>query len=103
MCTISWEADFDYKVFEPRQENSQDTATRLLNDATNGTADIYVTEEYGHSSVEDSKRNRAIEKEIRPTPVSGRDETALSDELPKLAENSNDVTESECSDADIFS
>ena len=94
MYRISRDADFDYKVFEPRQEPSPDTATRLANDAANGTADIYVTEENErssveeneHNSVKDNERNSANEKEIRPKPATSRDETALSDESPLSAE-----------------
>ena len=39
LYTVSWEADFDYEVFEPRKFKWPDTATRLPNDAASGEVD----------------------------------------------------------------
>ena len=44
LYTISWEADFEYELFEPRKNDSPDTATRLSNDAASSGVDYYVTE-----------------------------------------------------------
>ena len=93
LYTILSKADFDYKVIEPRQKTSPDTATRLANDAANGTANIYVTDENErssvveneHSSVKHHERNSANENEMRPRPATSRDETALSDESSNSA------------------
>ena len=44
LYTISWEADFEYELFEPRKNDWPDTATRLSNDAASGELDYYVNE-----------------------------------------------------------
>ena len=36
LYTISWEADFEYELFEPRKDDWPHTATRLPNDAASG-------------------------------------------------------------------
>ena len=43
LYTTSWEIDFDYELFETRNINWSDTATRLPNDAASGGVDYYVT------------------------------------------------------------
>ena len=79
LYTISWKADFEYELFEPKRNDWPDTATRLLQDATNGEVDYYVTENES-SSVNEGERssermndNDVSEKEIRPRPATSRD------------------------------
>ena len=43
-CTLLWEVNFDYEIFESREENYPDTALRLPNDGTSSLFDNDVTE-----------------------------------------------------------
>ena len=98
LYTISWEADFEYELFEPRSNNWPDAATRLLQDATNGDADYYVTEDERCSTNEDEcsseERNESdvTENQTKPRSASSRDATSLPDEPPNRTVNENDVT-----------
>ena len=98
MYTISWEADFEYELFEPRKDNWSDEVTPLPKDATNGGVDHYVNEDDGCSTNDDERssndRNRSdvTENEIRPRPASSRDATSPLNESPSGTENENDVT-----------
>ena len=98
LYTISWEADFEYEMFEPRRNNWTDVATRPPQGATNGEADYYVTEDESSSTNNDesssSKKNEndVIENEIRPRPAISRDAPSPLSETPRGTEKQNDVT-----------
>ena len=96
--TISWEADFEYELFEPKTNDWPHTATRLPQDAANGEVDYYVTENES-SSVNESERssermndNDVNENEVRPRSASNRDASSPPSETPSGTENENDVT-----------
>ena len=98
LYTISWVADFDYKLFETRKYNWPDSDKRLPNDASSGEVDDYVTEGES-SSVKENGRNSEIkndndvsENEIRPRPASSSDATSTISKSPSWTENENDVT-----------
>ena len=98
LYTISWEADFEYELFEPKINDWPHTATRLPQDAANGEVDYYVTENES-SSVNESERssermndNDVNENEVRPRSASNRDASSPLDETPRGTENQNDVT-----------
>ena len=65
LYTISWEADFEYNLFQPRKDNWPDADTRLPNDVARGGVDYYVTED------ECSRENESdvIEKKVRAQPI----------------------------------
>ena len=44
LYTLSWEADFEHELFEPRKDDWPHTATRLPKDAASGGVDYYLTE-----------------------------------------------------------
>ena len=101
LYTISWEADFEYELFEPRKEDWADTATSLPNDATSGEADHYVTEnercsadENEQCSSEQSNESDVNDNEIRPRP-------APLNESPSVTENEKDVTNESNSDENV--
>ena len=98
LYTISWEADFEYELFEPKTNDWPHTATRLPQDAANGEVDYYVTENES-SSVNESERssermndNDVNENEVRPRSASNRDASSPPGETPRGTENQNDVT-----------
>ena len=98
LYTISWEADFEYELFEPKKNDWPDTAMRLPQDAANGEVDYYVTENES-SSVNESERssermndNDVNENEVRPRSASNRDASSPPSESPSGTENENDVT-----------
>ena len=97
LYTVSWEADFEYELFEPRVDNWPDAASRLPNDATNGGRDNYVTEDERCSTNGDKRRsderneNDVIENEITPRPTSRQDATSPLNESPSGTEYENDV------------
>ena len=98
LYTISWEADLEYELFEPRRNNWPDAAMRRLQDATNGEVDYYVTEDESSSTNNDEcsssekNENDVIENEIRPRPAISRDASSPLSETPRGTENENDVT-----------
>ena len=93
LCTISWEVDFDYELFETRKYNWPDTTIGLPNDATSGEVDDYVTEDES-SSVKESQRivkesqrsserrndNDVGKSEMKLRPASSRDATSTKNE-----------------------
>ena len=96
--TISWEADFEYELFELKTNDWPHTATRLPQDAANGEVDYYVTENES-SSVNESERssegmndNDVKENEIQPRSANNRDASSPPSESPSGTENENDVT-----------
>ena len=98
LYTISWEADFEYELFEPKTNDWPHTATRLPQDAANGDVDYYVTENE-NSSVHESERssermneNDVSDNETRPRPASSREESSFPSESPSGTKNENDVT-----------
>ena len=98
LYTISWEADFEYELFEPKTNDWPHTATRLPQDAANGEVDYYVTENES-SSVNESERssdrmndNDVNENEVRPRSASNRDASSPLSESPSGSKNENDVT-----------
>ena len=100
LYTISWEADFEYELFEPKKNDWPDTATRLPQDATNGEVDYYVTENKNTSANEverSSAKNEVdvIKNEVRPNTANNRETTSLQDETPKQLRDETDVTEDE--------
>ena len=92
LYTISWEADFEYELFEPKKNDWPDTALRLPQDATNDEVDYYVTE---NESSERMNENDVNENEIRPRPASSRDASSPPHESTTGTENTNDVNENE--------
>ena len=102
LYTISWEADFEYELFEPRTKDWPDTATSLPNDATNGEADYYVTEnercskdENEQYSSEQANEGDVTENERKPKTARSSDTTSPLSESPNRAENENDVSNNE--------
>ena len=98
LYSISWEADFEYELFEPRKDDWPHTATRLANDAASGGVDYYVTENDSSStnnhecSSSNKNENDVTENEIRPRPAISRDVSSPLNETPTGTENENDVT-----------
>ena len=98
LYTISWEADFEYELFEPKTNDWPHTATRLPQDAANGEVDYYVTENES-TSVNESERssegmndNDVKENEVQPRSANNRDASSPPSESPSGTENENDVT-----------
>ena len=98
MYTISWEADFEYELFEPKRNDWPDAATRPPQDASNGEVHYYVTETESSSTNRDECSSNEMneddvnENEIRPRPANSRDASSPLNELPRGTENENDVT-----------
>ena len=100
LYTISWEADFEYELFETRENDWPDTATRLPRDATNGEVDHYVTEKENSSANGDERSSAkneddVIKNEIRPNTATNCGTTSLQDETPKQSRDDTNVTEDE--------
>ena len=100
LYTISWEADFEYELFETTENDWPDTATRLPRDATNGEVDHYVTENENSSANGDERSSAkneddVIKNEIRPNTANNRETTSLQDETPKQSRDDTNVTEDE--------
>ena len=57
LYTISWEADFEYELFEPRRNNWLDAATHLPQDDASSDMDYYVTEDERCSTGEDERNS----------------------------------------------
>ena len=93
LYTISWEADFEYELFEPRKDDWPHTATRLSNDAASGGVDYYVTENESSNTNNDecssSKRNEndVIENEIQPRSATTHHAPSPLSEKPIETEN----------------
>ena len=91
--TISWEADFEYELFEPRKDDWPHTATRLPNDAASGGVDYYVTENESSNTNNDerssSKRNEndVLENEIQPRSATTHDAPSPLSETPIETKN----------------
>ena len=97
LYTIAWEADFEYKLFEPRKNDWPDTDTRLSNDAASGEVDYYVNEDERSSTNDDERssgknENDVTENEIRPRSAGSRGESSPLNETPRGTEIQNDVT-----------
>ena len=73
LYTISWEADFDYQVFEPRQDDIPNEELQQADTNASGTNDNYVIYDNDHDDA------------VRPRTVISRDAPILRDE--------NDVNE----------
>ena len=101
MYTISWEADFEYELFEPRTNNWPDAATRLPQDAASGDVDFYVIDDERYSTNEDERSSRernksdVIENELRPSTTNSRETASPRDELTDQPQDENDVTKNE--------
>ena len=97
LYTISWESDFEHDLFEPKNDNWPDAATRLPSDAASGRVDYYVTEDERCSANENEcrsderKENDVTENEIRSRPACSREATSPLNESPSGTENENDV------------
>ena len=89
LYTISWEADFEYELFEPRKNDWPDTATRLPDDAASGEVDYYVNEDERSSG---KNEHVVTENEIRPRSDGSRGESSPLNETPRGTETQNDVT-----------
>ena len=94
LYTISWEADFEYQLFEPRKDDWPHTATRLPNDAASGGLDYYVTENESSNTnngecSSSSKRNEndVIENEIQLRSATTHDAPSPLNETPIETEN----------------
>ena len=99
LYTISWEADFEYELFEQRKDDWPHTATRLPNDAASGGVDYYVIENESsstnnHECSSDKNENDVTEKGIWPRPAISRDSSSpLSETLCGTKNDENDVNE----------
>ena len=100
LYTISWEADFEYELFEPRKDDWPYTATRLPNDAASGGVDYYVTEGECSNTTNDecnsSERNEndVIENEIQPRTATTQEAPFPLSETPIETKNDeNDTNE----------
>ena len=98
LYTISWEADFEYELFEPKTNDWPHTATRLPQDDANGEVDCYVTENESSSVYESERSNDRMnendvrDNEARPRPASSREASSSPSESPSGTKNENDVT-----------
>ena len=98
LYTISWEADFEYELFEQKKNDWPDTAMRLPQDATNSEVDYYVTENESSSATESERSSERMNdndvntNEVRPRSASNRDASSPLSETPRGTENQNDVT-----------
>ena len=93
LYTISWEADFEYELFEPRKDDWPDTATRIPNDAASGEVDYYVTED-NYTSNGEKNENDNIEIEIQPRSVITKDASSPSSRKPiEINNDENDANE----------
>ena len=93
LYTISWEADFEYELFEPGKNDWTDAATRLPQGATSGDVDYYVTD--NECSSEERNENDVIENEVRTSASDGHEMTSTRDESTAKPQNENNVTEDE--------
>ena len=98
LYTISWEADFEYELFEPREDKWPGPSTCLPNDPASSGVDYYDVAEDERSSVGEEKcssekrnENDVTEKEKRPRPANSWDATSPLNEPPNVAQNGNDV------------
>ena len=88
LYTISWEADFEYELFEPRKDDWPHTATRLPNDAASGGVDYYVTENESSNTNNDEcsssekNENDVIENKIQPRGATTQDASSPLGETP---------------------
>ena len=98
LYTISWEADFEYELFETKENHWPDTATRLPQDATNSEVDYYVTENESSSATESERSSERMNdndvntNEVRPRSANNRDASSPLSETPRGTANQNDVT-----------
>ena len=98
LYTISWEADFEYELFEQKKNDWPDTAMRLPQDATNSEVDYYVTENESSSATESERSSERMNdndvntNEVRPRSASNRDASSPLSETPRGTENQSDVT-----------
>ena len=98
LYTISWEADFEYELFEQKKNDWPDTAMRLPQDATNSEVDYYVAENESSSATESERSSERMNdndvntNEVRPRSASNRDASSPLSETPRGTENQNDVT-----------
>ena len=98
LYTISWEADFEYELFEQKKNDCPDTAMRLPQDDTNNEVDYYVTENESSSATESERSSERMNdndvntNEVRPRSASNRDASSPLSETPRGTENQNDVT-----------
>ena len=88
LYTISWLSDFEYELFEPRNDNWPDAATRLPNDAASGVVEYYVTEDERCSanenecSSDERNENDVTENKTGQRPACRREATSLLIESP---------------------
>ena len=98
LYTNSWEADFEYELFEPIRNDWPDTATCPTKDATNGERDYYVTANDNSSTNKDERSNDEMneddvnEHKTRQRSADSRTESSPLNETPRGAQNQNDVT-----------
>ena len=107
LFNISCKEDFDYDLFETREDTWLDTATRLLNDAASGGVDDYATEDERSTAHEDERSSEKNESDVtengtRPRPATSRDAASPLKEPTSTGENENDVT-NELNDEEISS
>ena len=93
LYTISWEADFEYELFEPRKDDWPHAATRLPNDAASGGVDHSVTENESSNTNNDEcssgekNENDVIENEIQPRSATTQDAPSPLSETPIETKN----------------
>ena len=98
MYTISWEADFEYELFEPRKDDWTDVATRRPTDAEDDSVENYVIENERNSASEtESHSERSNEDDVnengtRTLSRNSRDVTSPWDATTNSTQNENDVT-----------
>ena len=88
LYTISWEADFEYELFEPKTIDWPNAATCPTKDATSGEVDYYVTENDSSSTNRDECSSAEMneddvnEHKTRPRPAISRGAPSPLSETP---------------------
>ena len=93
LYAISWEADFEYELFEPIRNDWPDAATCPTKDATNGEVDYYVTANNSSStnrdecSTDEMYEDDVNEHKTRPRSAGSRGESSPLTETPRGTQN----------------
>ena len=88
LYTISWEADFEYELFEPIRNDWPDAATCPTKDATNGEVDYYVTTNDSSctnnhdDSAAEMNEDDVSEHNTRPRSAGSQGESSPLNEIP---------------------
>ena len=83
MNTISWEADFEYELFEPNRDVGKNETLQRESESTSSVTDNDVTGE--------NKQSNTNEDEIMPRLANSCEGLVPADESPSSAEIENEV------------